>query len=122
MTVAKSAERRYGLRDATTILICFRHGLHVSELCTLTWDQFDFGHRLMHLRRVKKGMPSVHEVSGTEVRALKREDDAGRFMCMTERGALMTSAGFRKGIARRGDTIGYQPKGDPRNYTAISIT
>ncbi len=38
MTVAKSAERRYGLRDATMILICFRHGLRVTELCTLTRD------------------------------------------------------------------------------------
>ncbi len=59
MTVARSAERRYGLRDATMILVCYRHGLRVSELCTLTWDQFDFSHGLMHVRRAKKGMPSM---------------------------------------------------------------
>ena len=104
MTVAKSAERRYGLRAATTILICFRHGLHVSELCTLTWDQFDFGRGLRHVRRAKKGMPSVHEVSGTELRALralKREDDAGRFVFMTERGAPMPPGGSKKDRAAR---------------------
>ena len=106
MTVAKSAERRYGLRSATMILVCYRHGLRVSELCTLTWDQFDFSHGVMHVRRAKKGMPSVHEVSGTELRALralKRDDDTGRFVFMTERGAPMSPAGFRKMIARLGE-------------------
>ena len=34
--------RRYGLRDATMILVAFRHGLRVSELCALTWGQIDF--------------------------------------------------------------------------------
>jgi site-specific recombinase XerD len=28
----------YGHRDATTILIAFRHGLRVSELVALRWD------------------------------------------------------------------------------------
>jgi len=106
MTVAKSAERRYGLRDATMILVAYRHGLRVSELCSLTWDQFDFGHGLMHVRRVKNGMASVLEIGGSELRALralKRDDDAGRFVFMTERGAPMTPAGFRKLFARLGD-------------------
>ncbi len=105
MAAAKQAGRRYGLRDATMILIAFRHGLRVSELCALTWDQFDFGHGLMHVRRVKNGMPSVHEIGGSELRALralKRDDDAGRFVFMTERGAPMTPAGFRKLLARLG--------------------
>jgi len=36
------------------------------------------------------------------LRALKREDDAGRFVFMTERGAPMTPVGFRKLLSRRG--------------------
>jgi integrase len=28
---------RYGHRDATAILIAYRHGLRASELCELTW-------------------------------------------------------------------------------------
>ena len=39
---AKKRGRRYGLRDATMILVAFRHGLRVVELCSLTWDQIDF--------------------------------------------------------------------------------
>jgi type 1 fimbriae regulatory protein FimB/type 1 fimbriae regulatory protein FimE len=100
---ARQRGRRYGLRDATMILVAYRHGLRVSELCALTWDQIDFAHGLMHVRRVKNGMPSVHQIGGEELRALralKRADDAGRFVFMTERGAPMTPAGFRKLLAR----------------------
>ena len=30
-----------GLRNATMILLAYRHGLRVSELITLRWDQLD---------------------------------------------------------------------------------
>jgi type 1 fimbriae regulatory protein FimB/type 1 fimbriae regulatory protein FimE len=33
---------RYGHRDATMILITYRHGLRVGELVRLLWDQVDF--------------------------------------------------------------------------------
>src|SRR5262245_9051003 len=57
MTAAKKGGRRYGLRDATMILVAFRHGLRVSELCALTWDQIDLSHGLIHVRRLKNGIP-----------------------------------------------------------------
>ena len=49
---------RYGHRDATMIRVAYRHGLRVSELCALGWDQVDFEHGLLHVRRIKNGMPS----------------------------------------------------------------
>ena len=33
---------RWGHRDATMILVAFRHGLRSSELADLRWDQIDF--------------------------------------------------------------------------------
>src|SRR5205814_7590926 len=33
IAAARDRGRRYGLRDATMILVAFRHGLRVSELC-----------------------------------------------------------------------------------------
>jgi type 1 fimbriae regulatory protein FimB/type 1 fimbriae regulatory protein FimE len=105
IAAAKRRGKRFGLRDATMVLVTYRHGLRVSELCALTWDQIDFGHGLLHVRRVKNGMPSVHQIGGEELRALralKRDDDAGRYVFMTMRGAPMTPAGFRKFIARLG--------------------
>jgi integrase len=69
------------LRDATMILTAFRHGLRVVELCFLTWDQVDFAQGMMHVRRAKRGIPSVQQIGGGELRALralKRDDAAGR--------------------------------------------
>jgi len=103
IAAAKKRGKRFGLRDATMILVMYRHGLRVSELCSLTWDQIDFGHGLLHVRRAKNGIPSVQQIGGEELRALralKREHDAGRYVFMTMRGAPMTPAGFRKFLAR----------------------
>ncbi len=101
----KKDGRRYGLRDATMIFVAFRHGLRVSELWARTWDQFDFSTGMMHVRRIKNGIPSVQQIGGEEMRvlrALKRDDGGSRFVFMTERGAPMTAAGFRKLLARLG--------------------
>ena len=99
----KKSGRRYGLRNATMILVAFRHGLRVAELCSLAWDQIDFSQAMMHVRRIKNGIPSVQQIGGEELRslrALKRADTMGRFVFMTERGAPMTPAGFRKLLSR----------------------
>jgi type 1 fimbriae regulatory protein FimE len=98
---------RHGHRDATMILIAFRHGLRPAEVCALRWDMIDLGHGLLHVRRVKNGTPSVQPLGGIELRALrklKREEVESRFAFMTERLAPVTVAGFRKMIARIGET------------------
>jgi integrase len=95
--------RRHGHRDATMILIAYRHGLRAAELCTLRWDQVDLGRGLLHVRRIKNGTPSVHPMGGMEIRALrrlKREQPESRYVFLSERLAPMTTAGFRKMITR----------------------
>ena len=43
---------RYSHRDATLILIAFRHGLRASEICDLEWSQVEFGRSAsLHVRR-----------------------------------------------------------------------
>ena len=98
---------RYGHRDATMILIAYRHGLRASEVCALRWDQIDFSRGLLHVRRLKNGTPSVHPIGGTELRALRRlmrEEPQSRHVFNTERRAPMSPAGFRKMVARIGET------------------
>jgi integrase len=68
---AAKANRR-GHRDATMILIAFRHGLRDAEVCDLRWDQVDFDGAVLHVRRVKNGTPSTHPLQGDELRALRR--------------------------------------------------
>ena len=41
------------------ILVAWRHGLRVSELVDLRWDQIDFATATLHVRRVKQGTPSM---------------------------------------------------------------
>jgi integrase len=54
---------RYGHRDATMILVAFRHGLRPAEACALRWDMVDFAQGLLHVRRVKNGTPSVQPLA-----------------------------------------------------------
>ena len=40
--IKAAGENRWGHRDATAILIAYRHGLRASELVALRWDDIDF--------------------------------------------------------------------------------
>jgi integrase len=61
---------RWGHRDATMVLIAFRHGLRASELVDLRWDQVDLENANLHVRRVKQGSPATHPLTGKELRRL----------------------------------------------------
>src|SRR5437667_10225190 len=63
---------RHGHRDATIILVAYRHGLRASELCDLQWHQIELDTGRLHVRRSKRGTPSVHPMQGDEIRALRR--------------------------------------------------
>jgi integrase len=63
--IKTAKDGRYGLRDATLILVAYRHGLRAKEACQLKWSQVEFGKNAqLHVRRVKNGRPSVHPIRG----------------------------------------------------------
>src|SRR6476620_11601282 len=100
-----AGNNRHGHRDATMILIAFRHGLRASELCSLRWDQADLVHGRLHVNRLKNGIPSVHPLTGIELRALRllqRKQKPGRYVFMSERGAPMSAVAFRRMVTRLG--------------------
>jgi len=105
MSVARK-RGRYGQRDATMVLLAYRHGLRAAEVSALRWDQIDLEQGFLHVRRLKNGMPSVHPLRGPEIRALrqlKREMGPSAYVFTTERGGPMTTAGFRKMLSRCGE-------------------
>ena len=51
--IAAAGENRHGHRDATMVLVAYRHGLRAAELVTLRWDAIDFAHGRLHVRRLK---------------------------------------------------------------------
>ena len=104
--MAAARKNRWGHRDATMILVAYRHGLRVSELVDLRWDQVDFSTANLHVRRVKQGMPSTHPILGDELRALRRlqreQEPKSAFLFTSERGAPFGTAGFARMVERAG--------------------
>jgi integrase len=102
ITAAKA--NRWGQRDATMILMAFRHGLRASELCSLQWSDVEFETGNLHLRRAKGGATATHPLLGDELRslrALKREAKSP-FIFVSERGAPFSVSGLAKLIERAG--------------------
>jgi len=100
---------RYGHRDATMLLVAFRHGLRASELCGLEWSQVDFTSATLHVRRVKNGKPATHPIRGDEVRALRkvqREAPRSVFVFVSERATPFSPDGFNWLVKRAGQKAG----------------
>src|SRR3974390_348918 len=88
---ARDGHGRYGHRDATLILIAFRHGLRAAEIADLEWSQVELGRSAsLHVRRLKNGKRSVHPLRGDEIRALRelrRQFPDSGLVFVTERDA-----------------------------------
>jgi integrase len=96
---------RWAHRDATMILLGYRHGLRASELCDLQWSQVELATGRLHVRRAKNGTPSVHPLRGEELRALRRlqrECGPSPYVFQSERGGPMTPKSFHALFGRIG--------------------
>jgi type 1 fimbriae regulatory protein FimB/type 1 fimbriae regulatory protein FimE len=109
--MAAASKNRWGHRDATAILIAYRHGLRASELVALRWDDIDFTTGRLHVRRAKRGAASVHPFGGKESRALRRlqreASTRSPYVFVSERGAPLSVAGYQRMVARAGESAGF---------------
>jgi site-specific recombinase XerD len=107
---AARARGRWGHRDATMILMAYRHGLRVSELVALTWTQVDLDAGRLQVIRRKGSDDSVQPLTGVEIRALRKvrrgQEPGARYVFMSERGAPLTANGFFKTLSRAAESIG----------------
>jgi type 1 fimbriae regulatory protein FimB/type 1 fimbriae regulatory protein FimE len=115
--LAAAKGNRYGHRDATMLLVAYRHGLRSSELIDLRWEQVDFAAATLHVRRGKQGTPATHPIVGDELRALRRlqreQEPRTPFLFTSERGAPFTTAGFARMVERAGRAAGLLFKAHP---------
>jgi type 1 fimbriae regulatory protein FimB/type 1 fimbriae regulatory protein FimE len=81
-------------------MLTYRHGLRVSKLVSLRWEQ-----GLMHINRLKQGNFSVHLIRGLELcalRRLQRDYLALPYIFSSERKAPLTDDAIRKIVGRAG--------------------
>jgi type 1 fimbriae regulatory protein FimE len=108
---AAGKQGRHRVRDSALILIAYRHGMRVSELVSLRWDQIDLCAGTVHVARLKNGMPSVHPLRGPELRALRRlqrQNVNAAYVFVSERKAPLTPDAVRKIVARAGREAGIE--------------
>jgi integrase len=112
-----ASDNRWGHRDSTMVLVAYRHGLRVSELVDLRWDQIDFAAATLAVRRAKRGTPTTHPIQGDEMRALRRlqreQEPRSPFVFTSERGSPFTTAGFARLVERAGAAAGFEFKAHP---------
>jgi type 1 fimbriae regulatory protein FimB/type 1 fimbriae regulatory protein FimE len=110
-------DNRWGHRDATMVLLAFRHGLRASELVDLRWEQVDLENVIVHVRRVKQGTPATHPLTGRELRALRRlnreQEPKSPFVFVSERGVPFSKRGFQAMVERVARAAGFDMKIHP---------
>lgn len=96
---------RHGHRDDTLILMMFRHALRVSEVIALRWEQVDLKQGLLHVRRLKNGIPATHPLQGIQLRALRqlqRNYPDTPYVFVSERRTPLTARTINHIIVRAG--------------------
>jgi integrase len=108
--IKAAKDGRWAHRDATLIMVGYRHGLRAMELAGLQWDQVEFGRSArLHVRRAKGGTPSVHPIQGDELRmltALRREYPDSGYVFTTERGTPFTPDAINRQVKAIGKRAG----------------
>ena len=65
-------DNRHGHRDYMAALVTFLHGLRVSELIDLRWDDIDWHEGTIAIRRLKGSIDGTHYLERDEAVGLKR--------------------------------------------------
>ena len=107
---------RHGHRDYMVALVTFLHGLRVSELIDLRWDDIDWRKGTIAIRRLKGSIDGTHYLERDEaigLKRLQREQEPRRPHIFTsERGEAFSRFAINKMIG----TAGRTPR-SPGRYT-----
>ena len=105
MVQAARKSGRHRVRDATIILMMFRHGLRTAELVALRWQQVDLKAGYLDVHRVKQGHDTKHPLRGPQLRLLRelqRLYPESPYVFVSERKAPLSPRSIREIVARAG--------------------
>jgi integrase len=92
--IKSARQNRNGLRDALMISIAYHHGLRVSELVALRWNDVNFKANDIPVNRRKNGRSNRQPLDPRDQRNLKalyRERRSDEWIFTSERGTQMAS-------------------------------
>lgn len=108
-------------RDYLFILLSFRHGLRVSEACSIQLEQLDIESGMLYVKRLKRGLSTMHPLKFDEVEAVKRWLEvrnqiapANPYLFVTgQGGALMSRQTVHHLLRRYGEVAGLGVRAHP---------
>jgi integrase len=99
LTLCKAARKnRNGTRDAAAIWLAFNHGLRVTELCDLRWQDIQWQERRIMVRRLKGSQSGEHPLTEQDKRFLGALRQPG--LRPSDRVFGMEPAAFRRMLYR----------------------
>ena len=105
MVQAARKSGRHRVRDATIIMMMYRHGLRTAELVALRWQQVDLKAGYLDVHRVKHGHDAKHPLRGPQLRLLRelqRTYPGSPYVFVSERKTPLSPRSIREIVARTG--------------------
>ena len=104
ITVAKGNKDIFlATRNHLIILLSYRHGLRISELTGLKWNQIELEEAGIHINRLKGSNSGVHPMRGDECRLVsklrKNQPVKSPWMFTSASGLILTRDGVTKALA-----------------------
>lgn len=90
-------------RNHLIILLSYRHGLRISELTALTWNQIELEEARVHIKRLKGSNSGVHPMAADEIRLCQRlkknQPVKSPWIFTSKAGLVLTRDGVSKALA-----------------------
>ncbi|MCI0507408.1 MAG: tyrosine-type recombinase/integrase [Gammaproteobacteria bacterium] len=99
----------HGMRNATFMLMAYRHGLRIDELINLKWTHIDLDAGTLQVSRLKNGQQTVHPLTQQEVRhlaSLKQLYPDAEYVFITAAKTPLNTSVIHKMVKRAGAEAG----------------
>jgi len=116
---------RYPDRNYALVLLTFRHGLRVSEICELRWDAISLFDKEIYITRKKGSDDGTHPLPTDEIEALSKLKEhrltENLHVFVGERGEPLTPSAVQRLLTRLGAVAKLDIKLHPHQYDVTNI-